>query len=226
MAIEEINLDLSGIEIPRKASVLIAEGDRLVSQFDDANGLHRNPDNVPSDFALLYSALADVTRRNLTFGRMFCELGSGFGIGVCFAATLGYDSYGIEIDPDLVKASRDLAKRQNLDCTFLCTSYFPEGYSSYPGQGGSELITPPSLRNRYGDVIAKPSFEGMPCDTEEIDLFYVYPWPKEHEMMQDLFESIAGDGAMLVAYYGDGEICAYRKYEEERDPSDFDMEDE
>ena len=51
----------------------------------------------------------------------------------------------------------------------------------------------------------------MDRDTDEIDIFFVYPWPHEHEMMHELFEELASDGAILIAYYGEGEICVYRK---------------
>ncbi len=226
MAVEEITLNLSGIKVPAHASDLIAEVDRMIDQFDAADGRRRNPNYVPVDALLLYSAMAHVTDLNLPIGRVFCELGSGLGLGACFAAMLGYESYGIEIDPKLVTAARELANRRNLDPRFLCTNYFPDGYSSYPGQGGDELIAPPLVRNRYGDVIEKPCFEGMGHDTDEIDLFFVYPWPKEHEMMQDLFDSIAGDGAILIAYYGDGEICAYRKIDDAHEPSEFERDDD
>ena len=46
---------------------------------------------------------------------------------------------------------------------------------------------------------------------DEIDLFYVYPWPGEQELMHALFETVAAEGAILVAYYGDKDIAAYRK---------------
>ena len=45
----------------------------------------------------------------------------------------------------------------------------------------------------------------------EVDLFFVYPWPGEQEMMLKLFDAVAGPDAVLIAYYGDREICLYRK---------------
>ena len=51
----------------------------------------------------------------------------------------------------------------------------------------------------------------MECEVDEIDLFYVYPWPGEQELMHALFETVAAEGAILVAYYGDKDIAAYRK---------------
>ena len=51
----------------------------------------------------------------------------------------------------------------------------------------------------------------MDIGLDEIDVFFVYPWPGEQEMMLKLFDSVASEDAILIAYYGDQEICIYRK---------------
>ena len=58
-------------------------------------------------------------------------------------------------------------------------------------------------------------YEGMELDIEEVDLFFVYPWPGEQSMMLKLFDAVAGEGAILIAYYGDRDICLYRKLEDD-----------
>ena len=60
-------------------------------------------------------------------------------------------------------------------------------------------------------TVVVPPYEGMDCDIDEIDLFYVYPWPGEQELMHDLFDAVAAEGAILIAYYGDKDIAAFRK---------------
>lgn len=211
MAIEEIPIDLSGFEPSPEAVRLIKEVDRMIDDFDDAGGRKENPLYVPCDPVFLDAAIAFVTERDLPIGRVFCELGSGFGLGVCLAALHGYEAYGLEIDEKLVDASRMLAQRQNIDATFLSGSYFPEGYSAYDGIAGSELLKPESSWSQPDAFHYCPRYEGMDRDTDEIDIFFVYPWPHEHEMMHELFEELASDGAILIAYYGEGEICVYRK---------------
>lgn len=211
MAIEEIPIDLSGFEPSPEAVRLIKEVDRMIDDFDDAGGRKENPLYVPCDPAFLNATIAFVTERDLPIGRVFCELGSGFGLGVCLAALHGYEAYGLEIDEKLVDASRMLAQRQNIDATFLSGSYFPEGYSAYDGIAGSELLKPESSWSQPDAFHYCPRYEGMDRDTDEIDVFFVYPWPHEHEMMHELFEELASDGAILIAYYGEGEICVYRK---------------
>ena len=211
MPIEELTLDHAGIGLSPEAMALIDEVDGLIDDFDDAERYRENRSYVPSDGALLYQALAAVTEQDLPIGRVFCELGSGFGLGVCLAASLGYQAYGVELDGKLVEASRRLAERRGLDITIVHGSYFPEGYSQYEGVAGAELVRPESTWRNSEAFHFSPRFEGMDHDTEEIDVFFVYPWPKEHELMQDLFEAISSEGAILIAYYGEGEICVYRK---------------
>lgn len=211
MAINQIPLHLDGIEMPPDVANFVEIADRTMDDYDDAHEYKKRPNFVHCDPILFHAAIAYVTKQDLPLGRVFCEWGSGFGMSTCIAALLGYEAYGIEIDPDVVAYSRKLAQQQNINATILETSYFPEGFSSYTGSGDDELIVPPEYSRARGDVLHMPRYEGMDRDTDEIDLFFVYPWPKEHEMFQDLFKAVAGDGAVLIAYYGDGEICAYQK---------------
>lgn len=211
MAIHQIDLKLAGITPPPEVKRFIAAADRMMDEYDAAHPYREKPNFVHCDPTLLYAALAYVTKLDLTVGRVFCEWGSGFGMGVCLASLLGYQAYGIEIDPDVVRYSRDLARSQNIAVTILETSYFPEGFSSYAGAGDDELILPPGYPEDGSAPRHWPRYEGTDFDTDEIDVFFVYPWPKEHEMMVALFDAVAADGAVLIAYYGDGEICAYQK---------------
>jgi len=77
-------------------------------------------DFVPSSFSSLYAILVNISR-----GR-FCEWGSGIGIGVGMAASLGFDACGIEIDPALAVASRSLLTDFGLSATVTTGSYFDE----------------------------------------------------------------------------------------------------
>ena len=51
----------------------------------------------------------------------------------------------------------------------------------------------------------------MDIGLDEIDVFFVYPWPGEQEMMLKLFQFVASEDAMLICYFGDQEIFIYRK---------------
>ncbi len=215
MALEDIELTLTDSPLPADVERLLAESDRRIDHLFATNRNRRVPRFLPSDPALLYRALEFVTREQLAPGDTFCEWGCGFGVAAGLAAILGYRSYGIEIEPDLAEMARELARDHSLQVDILCESYFPDGYQSAEGQGGTDLIKPENY-SRYGDSDEiYPAYEGMDHAIDEIDVFYVYPWPGEQELMHELFDAVAADGAILLAYYGQADICAYRKVVDE-----------
>lgn len=211
MALELIELQLDDTALPPRVAALIAEADRRLDHLFATNRNRRVPRFLPSDPVLLYRVLDFLTRHDLPAGRNFCEWGSGFGLGACLASLGGYNSYGLEIEEDLVKLARELARDMDIEVETLCTSYFPEGYGSYPAQGGAELMKPEADSHWDEASASVPPYEGMDLEIDEIDLFYVYPWPGEQELMHDLFDAIAAEGAILIAYYGDKDISVYRK---------------
>lgn len=210
MAIEEIELDLSDRIIPKNVATFLKEANRRIDVLFDTERNKPMPKYIPGDADLLYAALSFLTKEDIPLGRVYCEWGSGFGLGACMAAMLGYEAYGIEIEPYLVEMSKDLAEDMGIDVEILEGSYIPEGFDSYGGVGGEELVKPGEMFGGVEDGYV-PFYEGMPYGTDEIDLFFVYPWPTEQEFMQEMFDAVAADGAILLAYYGDGEMCAYRK---------------
>jgi hypothetical protein len=40
----------------------------------------------------------------------------------------------------------------------------------------------------------------------DIGLFFAYPWPEERDLIQELFEAVARQGAILVMYHTDTDI--------------------
>jgi len=141
-------------------------------------------------------------------GQSFIEWGSGFGVATGMAALLGYEATGIEIQEDLIAKAEALLNDQGIEAEFICTSYVPEGYVLYDAVGGDDIVPDDSYHFEPGDG---PRYEDMDLTIEEIDLFFVYPWPGEQEMMLKLFDAVAGEGAILIAYFGDKDICIYRK---------------
>ena len=212
MALEEIALDLTPErELPARVTRIIDESDTHIDRLFSTGENRRIPKYIPSDPALFYRALEFITDRDLPLGRVFCEWGSGFGVCACLAAELGYESYGIEIDPGLAAASQEFIKALGAGVRILETSYVPDGYESYSGIGGEYLIKDDHLSATPATVVSELSYEGMNHDIADIDVFFVYPWPMEQEFMQDLFDEIAVEGAILVTYHKAGEICAFRK---------------
>ena len=144
-------------------------------------------------------------------GNTFLEWGSGFGVATCLAATMGYEATGIEIETELIEHSRKLATDLGVEATFLETSYIPEGLESFDGVGGSELFTTGVLTEQQASFV----YDGMDCEIEDVDVFFVYPWPTDQEFMMSLFDAVAGEGAILVFFYDAGEVTAFRRVFEE-----------
>lgn len=211
MALKEIALKLDEEELPSRVATLIRDADQRLDHLFETNRNRRVPRFLPSDPILLYRVLEYLTKNDLPPGKTFCEWGSGFGVGACLASLLGYKSYGLEIEEDLVELAKELASDLEIKVENLCASYFPEGYGSYPAQGGAELMVPEPDSHWEEATVVVPPYEGMDCEVDEIDLFYVYPWPGEQELMHGLFDAVAAEGAILIAYYGDKDIAAFRK---------------
>jgi hypothetical protein len=212
VAYQQIPYTVDDTPLPREVQAFIDEADRRCEAFYDQQLNKRFPRYVPSEPAQVYAALQYVTKEGLPFGDTFIEWGSGFGVGTGLAALLNYEAYGIEIEPALVERAELLLAEHGLDAEFLSTSYIPDGFISYDALSGHDIVRDDSFGHHIDD---KPRYEGMELDIEEVDLFFVYPWPGEQSMMLKLFDAVAGEGAILIAYYGDRDICLYRKLEDD-----------
>ena len=213
MAIEAIAMEGPEARVSDKVARLIATCSRGWERFFADNDDHQAPRFVPSVPERVFAVLEEVTTRNLPPNRVFCEWGSGFGTATCLASLLGYEAYGLEIEEELVRLSRAIARRLGMPVEILCTSLFPEGYEAYSGVDGLELVTPESRsdRNANDEDRGLLRYDGMEIAIADIGVFFAYPWPEEHELMQQLFDAVAREGAMLVVYHTDKDIRVFRK---------------
>ncbi len=211
MAIEAIDIEVPEADVSDKGARLIDTCSRGWERFFADNDDHQAPRFVPSIPEIVFSALEEVTKRNLPSNRVFCEWGSGFGTATCMASLLGYEAYGIEIEEELVRLARAIARRLRIPVEIICTSMFPEGYDSYSGIGGAELVTPKSFSDHNDEDKRPLRYDGIDIDIAEIGLFFAYPWPEEQELIQELFDAVAAEGAILVAYHSDKKVCVFRK---------------
>ena len=206
-SIKQIDYEAESLEVPEPFASLIKDADERWDKFWAQKLNKRYPRYVASEPAQVYAALRHVRDEGLALGERFIEWGSGFGVATCLAAQLGFEATGIELEDGLVAIAESLAEKHQTGAKFIATTYIPEGYISYDHVGGSDIVPDDS----FGYQTELPRYDGMDIGLDEIDVFFVYPWPGEQEMMLKLFQSVASEDAILIAYYGDQEICIYRK---------------
>jgi hypothetical protein len=157
---------------------------------------------VPSDFATVWPVLAALAAGDLAPGRLFCEWGSGFGVVAGLAAKLGFDAHGIEIEGDLVDASRRLLAAHHLDVALACGSFIP--------RGGEPLAV---IKAEMAWLLTGGA-DGhalLGHDADDWDVVFAYPWPGEEHVVEQLFERFAADGALLVTHRSEKGTRVQRK---------------
>ena len=142
---------------------------------------------VPSDYALAYEELEPLHER----ADSFLELGSGAGVVTILADLLGFDAYGIEIEPWLVDAARELADMHDSGATFATGSFVPAGFSACAELTDSQFHVTADGVEGYTE---------LGFDLDDFDLVYAFPWPGEEELFEAMVRECARPGAMLLTY--------------------------
>jgi hypothetical protein len=190
MPLVDIGISINGSVLPDDVVAFLSEADLRVSQFV-RNSPIRVTGFVPSGFVSVYHALRAITAANLAPGTSLCEWGSGFGVVASLAAMLEFKACGIEIEKDLVDASRRLADDFGLPVEFVHGSFIPSGAEAYADNNAefSWLVT--DSDNAYDEL-------GL--DLDDFDVVFAYPWPGEEYLITSLFEKYAAEGALLLMY--------------------------
>lgn len=209
MSLREIPLKLEPGSLPPKVQAVVEAWDQRSDAFFDQGYGEKHPNYVASDNALVYSALLQLLEGDHVRKGIFLEWGCGFGVATCVAALIGFEAHGIELEEPLYREAIGLKQDFDVPATILHGDYLPEGFEESDGVGGKDLITPDSSEGfhaevRYGDL-----------DAAEVDLFFVYPWPGQEELMLDLFRAVASYGAVLLMYLGDDEIEAWIRVDDD-----------
>jgi hypothetical protein len=177
-------------DVPGDVRALLREAGERIEQYQS---IGRCPAFVPSDHAGAYGVLRAIAETHLAPGNRFCEWGSGFGVVACLAAQLDYDACGIEIDGDLVAASRRLASDFDLPVEFVCDSFIPPGGEALADVSGAFAW----LTTDAGEAESE-----LGLATDDFDVIFAYPWPDEGWVIDGLFGRYAAVGAVLVTYNG------------------------
>lgn len=187
-----------GLPPPEAARIarLIEEGWAIFDRFDADVRQKRFHPFVPADYDRVLATLLALRAPGLRF----VEWGSATGVITIMASLLGFEAYGIELDPTLGRIARELAAKFDSSAVFVDASFVPTGYRWRPATGDG----------RFGTIGDGPSaYPIIGHALEDFDLVYAYPWGGEEAMMLDLMRSYGRRGGRLLLH-GDAGVRIYR----------------
>ena len=175
---------------------LIEAGTEAWQAFSRTRGSLFHP-FVPADYAEAYRCLLALEGPR----GPFLELGSGVGVVTALAALLGHPAYGIEIEPELVDAARDLAERFGAAATFVEGSFVP------PERREDVALMDPDF---FTVTDGADAYVELGLDLGDFEVIYAYPWPGEVDWLEELVRSGAQPGTRWIRYDGLGEFTVQR----------------
>lgn len=176
---------------------LTEEGWELWRQFDVEVRQNDWHPFVPADYEIVLQTLLELRAPGLRF----LEWGSAMGVIAIMADLLGFEAYGIELDPQLVEMAKGLAERYGSDARFVAGSFVPSGYRWKSRTGDDRIGT-----IGYG----QSGYPELRHPLEDFDIVYAYPWSGEEPMMLDLMRTYGGRDARLVLHGGPQGARVYR----------------
>jgi hypothetical protein len=192
---------LTGLETePRlrtRLAALCDEGWEIWSRFDTYVRRHAWHPFVAADYDCVLRTLL----RLRAPGLRFLEWGSALGVITIMADLLGFEAYGIELDPALVRTARSLAAKYESRARFAAGSFLPGGYEWKPRSGDGRLGT-------IGRGI--PGYAELGHPLEDFDVVFAFPWSGEEPMMHDVMRCYGGREAILLLYGVTDGIEIYR----------------
>ncbi len=174
-----------------RLSALCEEGRELWARFDNQVRRHAFHPFVPADYAKVAEVLISLRAPGLSF----LEWGSATGVITIMADLLGFEAYGIEIDQDLVRQARDLARRTGSRARFATGSFLPAGYQWRDDRGDGRLGTIANGDSGYLE---------LGRSLEDFDVVFGYPWGGEEPVMLDVMRVHGGPGARLLLNTANG----------------------
>jgi hypothetical protein len=145
---------------------------------------------VPSDHRDVHDRLARLRDRHVTF----VELGSGTGVNTILADLLGYEAYGIEIEPWLVDAAEELAERFESEARFAQGSFLPGDFDAAHLIDGDFHVTYDDAHSAWGE---------LDRDLADFDLVFAFPWPGEEDLFERLLAHSGRPGQLLLTWHAD-----------------------
>jgi len=187
-------LDITKIDalIERGPNAPLPSG--MQSLFDEAKKIWDDNENdfhfrdfVAADYHRCFQALALLRDQCETF----LEFGSGLGVITSSAGLLGYEAYGIEIDPKLVRRSQELAEKYETGAEFSYGSFIPNGYEWTAEFEDDFFKTILDEQDAYEDI---------DMELRDFDLVYGFPWPGERLFFLDVMQKFGRTGSLFMTY--------------------------
>ena len=183
--------DRSECDVLTEAEHLLREMKQLWSESDEIWERCRNQlefgSFVSADYLAIYRELIQLQGQVETV----LEWGSGLGVVTIMASRLGFDAYGIEVEPVLVERSLELAEIYGPDAQFATGSFIPDEY-----EWDSE-ITSDSTRT---DHDSRDAYDELDMELRDFDLIYAYPWPDEHPFFMNILRTCGRKGSLFLSY--------------------------
>jgi hypothetical protein len=175
-------------ELAARIEALVRRGEAAWDELHDASNA-RFHDLVLSDHRAAVPWLAHLH----TPGARLVELGSGVGLMTILADLLGYEAVGIEIEPELVEVSRDLAAAAGSRATFIEGSFVPPESRDEVHRLDADTLTVTEGADAWAEL-------GLEMD--DFDVVSTYPWPDQEAWLVDLVRRHAAPHAALLTYSG------------------------
>jgi hypothetical protein len=190
-------------DLRNRLTALYEEGWEMWSRFDTEVRQHAWHPFVPADAERVLETLLTLKAPGLRF----LEWGSALGVITITADLLGFDAYGIELDPNLVRVARSLAAKYESQARFAVGSFLPGGYEWKPRSGDARLGT-------IGE--GTPGYAELGHPLEDFDVVFAYPWTGEEPMMHDILRQFGGRRTRLLMYDATTGVEVYRDGRRER----------
>lgn len=189
--------------IPDNVAGMLAQADEMLQSYWDQ--FHRKPieQYVACDFRDVWRALSAVTQMGIAPGNTFCEWGCGFGVVTAMASLLDWDAIGIEAEPFLVDQAKKLLRKTGIPAEIVCGNFLPDGADQLARTQDDHASLFHQVPSAYRQI-------DLQCD--DFALVFAYPWPGEHEYLQQVFQEYAGDQSLLLMFLGPYEIELFRKH--------------